>query len=153
MLTERAVDNLLNAGAHAFEPLPSCGNQHVFGIGAGVVAAVHAGLRVQQVEEVVEVLYATSLQSFVDVLFCQLVQLHPGETLHRANLKAPGFSQFDSLTCVSASEPHGQNGIFSSELPDRQALHVDQLHRPVMVLNCAVADGVAVFPGWVCVNQ
>ena len=52
---ERAVDHLLNAGVLALQPGAAGGDQHVFGIGAGVVAAVHARLSIQQVEEVVKV--------------------------------------------------------------------------------------------------
>lgn len=73
VLTEWAIDNLLDAGALTFQSIPSGGDQHVFCIGSGVVSAVHAGLLVKQVKEVVKVLYSTSLKSFVDVLLCQLV--------------------------------------------------------------------------------
>lgn len=76
MLAEWAVDNLLDACALALKSIPrwlSAGLPYWLGCNC----PVHAGLRVQQVEEVVKVLNSTSLKRFVDVLLCQRVKLHP----------------------------------------------------------------------------
>jgi hypothetical protein len=54
MRAERAIDHLLNPCVLSLQP-GAGGNQQVFGIGPGVIAAVHARLGVKQIEEVVKV--------------------------------------------------------------------------------------------------
>jgi hypothetical protein len=61
-----------------------------------VVAAVHARLGVKQIEEVVKVGDFTLGQRLVDAQR-RSDSASPGKALHRANGKAPGLGQFDSL--------------------------------------------------------
>ena len=69
VLPEWAINHLLDVLHPALKTISLSGDQQVFGIGSGIVSSVHAGLLVQQVKEVVEVLHATSLKRFVDMPF------------------------------------------------------------------------------------
>ena len=150
---ERAVYHLLNAGVLALQPGAAGGNQHVFGIGAGMVAAVHARLCIQQVKEVVKVGHISLCQSLGNAQLSQLVQLHPGESLHRAHRKAPALGQLDSLLVVGAGVPHRQYGVIRGELPYREPLHIEQAHGGVVIDGGAVADRVPVRPGRVGIDK
>ncbi len=150
---EWAVDHLLNAGVLAFQTGAAGGDQHVFGIGAGVVAAVHARLGIKQGEEVVKIGHIALCQSLGNAQFGQLVQLHPGEALHRAHRKSPGLGQLDRLLVVGAGVPHRQHSVIRGELPHREPLHIEQAHGGVVVDGGAVANRVPVRPGRVSIDK
>ncbi len=150
---EWAVDHLLNAGVLALQPGAAGGDQHVFGVGAGVVAAVHARLGIQQGEEVVKIGHIALCQSLGNAQFGQLVQLHPCEALHRAHRKAPGFGQLDRLLVVGAGVPHRQYGVIRCEIPYWEPLHIEQAHGRVVIDGGSVADRVPVRPGRVSIDK
>ena len=118
-----------------------------------MVSAIHPGLTIQQIKEVVEVVNFSGHQRLVDVLLCQGIQFYPGESLHRPNGKAPGFCQLDSLTVVRPGVPHCQHRVLFGQRPHRQAFQVRHAHCVVVVLSRAIAGIVAVLPRWVSVNQ
>ena len=110
----------------AFQPGAAGGDQHVFRVGAGVVAAIHARLCIQQVEEVVKVGDLSLGQSLGNAQLGQLIQLHPVKPFIVRTVN-PQASASSIASVVGVPVYHIARTALSAASSHREPLHIDKL--------------------------